>query len=135
MLTRQKNKKIKPLISFDYPTEDQGLIFNHIEGKKIREYLAAICSLIGGAHNIIAASRISGGRVTIFLAAKGIVNKFQEEHGGFLIDQTFIKSRKLKSPSVKIVLSNVSPTIPNTAIEDLLTENLKLKLASPISIL
>ncbi len=130
-----KKQKIQPLTTFNYPTEDQGLIFNHIEGKKIREYLAAICSLIGGAHNIIAASRISGGRVILFLAAKEIVERFQEEHGGFLLEQTYIKTRKLKSPSVKIVLSNVSPTVPNTAIEDLLTKNLKLKLAFPISIL
>lgn len=132
---QQTKKKIQPLTSFVHPTEEQGIIFNHIEGAKILDYLLALYKLVDGANNIIAASRVSGGRVIIFLADKELVNKFQKEHGGFQYQNTFIKTRKLKTPSVKLIISNVSPTVPNREIENLLTNSLNLKLASPISIL
>ena len=128
-------KKIQPLTAFNHPTEEQGIIFPHSEGAKIRDYLLAIYQLVGGANNIVAASRVSGGRVIIFLANKELVENFQKEFGGFLFQNTFIKTRKLKTPSTKLIISNVSPTVPNTAIEELLTKTLKLKLASPVSIL
>lgn len=128
-------KKIEPLHSFKYPTEDQGIIFNHIDGTKIREYLLAIYELVGGPENIIAASRVSGGKVIIFLASKEIVEKFQTNYGRFHLGETLVITRKLKTPSVKIILSNVSPIVPNSAIEKELTNKLQLKLASPISIL
>ncbi len=128
-------KKIQPLITFNHPTEEQGIIFNHVEGVKIREYLLAIYQQVGGPKNIVAASRVSGGRVIIFLASKEIVEDFQIKYGGFKFQNDFIKTRKLKTPSAKLIISNVSPTVPNAAIEDLLKNTLKLKLASPISIL
>lgn len=128
-------KKIQPLTNFDHPTEEQGLIFNHQDGAKIREYLVAIHKLVGGAANIVAASRVSGGRVIIFLASKDLVDIFQQNYGGFQFGNSFITTRKLKAPAIKLVLSNVSPTVPNTVLEKTLKETLKLKLVSPISIL
>ncbi len=128
-------RKIEPLYNFEYPTDEQGIIFKHVEGTKIRDYLLAIYELVGGAPNIIAASRVSGGKVILFLASKEIVEDFQSKHGGFQLGNTFIKTRNLKSPSVKIILSNVSPTIPNSVIEETLTKTLKLTLTSPVSIL
>lgn len=128
-------KKITPLTSFDAPTEEQGIIFNHVDGTKICEYLMAIYELVGGAQNILAASRVSGGKVIIFLASKEIVAKFQLEYSGFDLNGAFVKTRKLKTPAYKIVLSNVSPTIPNSVLEEHLKTNLGLRLVSPMSIL
>ncbi len=128
-------KKIQPLSNFEHPTEEQGLIFNHLDGTKIREYLIAIYQLVGGAANIVAASRVSGGRVIIFLGSKELVESFQQNHGGFKLHNTFIKTRKLKTPAVKLVLSNISPIVPNADVEKALKETLNLKLASPVSIL
>lgn len=127
-------QKITPLISFSHPSEEQGVIFEHIDGLKIRDYLLAIYKLVGGAKNIIAASRVSGGKVIIFLSSREIVEKFQSEHGGFKIGENYVVTRKLKAPSVKIILSNVSPIIPNAVIEASLTQ-LGLKPITPISIL
>lgn len=127
-------KKIQPLTNFDHPTEEQGLIFDHQEGAKIREYLLAIYQLVGGASNILAASRVSGGRVIIFLATKDLVDNFQQNYGGFNFCNTFIKTRKLKAPATKLIISNVSPTIPNTVLEKKL-KDFKLNLVSPISLL
>ena len=127
-------KKIIPLTSFSHPTEEQGIIFNHVEGAKIREYLMAVHKLVGGAQNIVAASRVSGERV-IFLASKEITDQFQNTSGGFLMGDLFIKTRKLKTPAIKVIISNVSPTILNTVLENQLTNTFGLKLVSPISIL
>ena len=131
----QAKKKILPLTAFNHSTEEQGIIFPHFEGAKIRDYLLAIYQLVGGATNIVAASRVSGDGVIVFLANKELVENFQKNYGGFQFQNTFIKTRKLKTPSIKLIISKVSPTVPNIAIEDLLTKKLKLKLASPISIL
>lgn len=62
------------------------------------------------------------------------MEKFQLEYGGFTIGSNYFETRKLKAPSVKIILSNVSPTIPNNVIETSLTQ-LGLKPITPISIL
>lgn len=128
-------KKIVPIINIDNPTDEQGLIFNHVGENKIRDYLLAISQLVGGPQNIVAASRVSGGKVIVFLSSKELVLTFQEQHGGFQLDTTFIPTSKLKAPATKLVISNVSPTIPNAALEDVLVNTLHLKLASPISFL
>ncbi|XKL66686.1 hypothetical protein PGB90_010106 [Kerria lacca] len=130
-----EKKKIVPISEITYPTDDQGLIFNHIGETKIRDYLLAIYQLVGGAQNILAASRISGGKVIIFLYSKELVDTFQAEKGGFQLGDTFVTTKKLKPPATKLILSNVSPTIPNQLLEDTLTNTLQIKLISPISIL
>lgn len=57
------------------------------------------------------------------------------EHGGFNIESNFIKCRKLRSPTKKIIFSIVSPTIPNDILERYIVNELKIKLHSGISIL
>lgn len=91
--------KIQPLINFEHLTEEQGIIFFHIEGTKIRDYLVAIHQLVGGAANIVSAFRVSGGKVIIFLAKKETVDYFLLNHGGFQLNQTFIKTSKIKNSS------------------------------------
>ncbi|KAM7249246.1 hypothetical protein ACFE04_019855 [Oxalis oulophora] len=127
-------KKITPITSFQHPSEEQGIIFDHIDGLKIRDYLLAVYKLVGGAQNIVAASRVSGGKVIVFLSTKEIAEKFQNEHGAFKIGEKIVTTRKLRAPSVKVILSNVSPVIPNTVIESTLTQ-LGLQPITPISIL
>lgn len=78
---QKTKKKIIPLTTFNHPSEDQYIIFNHVDELKIRDYLLAIYKLVGGAQNILAASRVSGGKVIVFLSSPEIVEKFQLEHG------------------------------------------------------
>ncbi len=128
-------QKIAPLTTFAHPKEDQGIIFDHIDGLKLRDYLLGIYKLLGGPQNIIAASRVSGGKVILFLSSSEIVDKFQEQHAGFTVNNTYIQTRRLKAPTIKVILSNVSPMIPNSAIEKVLQEQFNLKPVSPISML
>lgn len=133
--TYATHTKLSPVKSFKHPTAEQAIMFDHVEGSQIRDYMLAIYKLVGGAQNIIAASRVSGGRVIIYLASTEIVNGFQETHGGFPFGENFIRTRRLKSPAKKIILSNVSPEIPNSELEKVLTSKLNLSLASPINLL
>ena len=128
-------RKITPITSIQNPTDEQGIIFNHIGEHKIRDYLLAISEQVGGAQNIVAASRVSSGKVIIFLNSKQLVDTFQEEKGGFQLGPAFVPTKKLKAPATKLIISNVSPTIPNTTLEEILIKTLQLNLVSPISFL
>lgn len=128
-------KKITPMLDFEHPTEDQGIILNYIPELKLIDYLQAIKSIVKEAKHIIAASRVSNNKIIVFLANKNMVNDIVHTHEGITIGQHFIKARKLNSSSRKIILSNVSPIIPNTVIEQYLKNNLQLQLASHISLL
>lgn len=127
-------RKITPLISFAHPDEIQGIIFNHVNDTPIPNYFEALSPLIGGPLNIIAASRVSGNRVIIFLSNANIVNDFMTNHGGFRINEGYVKIRYLKSTLTKLILSNVSPMIPTILLENYLSKTLNLDLVSPISI-
>ncbi len=133
--TAEVKKEVQLLTSFNCPKEDQGIIFNHIEGVTLREYLLAISSLVDGPQNITAVCRASGNRVLVFLASAKLANTFQAIHGRFSVQNLIVKTRKLKAPSIRLFLLNVSPTIPNQAVEDFLRSNLQVQLTSPVSIL
>lgn len=129
--------KIRPLTTFSHPSEDQGFIFDSQKGTKVNDYLRAFYKLVGDGDpkNIKAAYRVSGEKIIVFLATKEQLENIQQAHGGFLFNNTFIKTRKLKSPAAKLIISNVSAIIPNELLEKTLRENFNLKLVSPIALL
>lgn len=127
--------KITPLTEFNFPTSDQGIIFPYIADAKIRDYLIAMTDHVGDPKHIIAASRISNNRVTIFLSNTQLVDTFLSKSDGLMIMNQRIVGRPMKNKPKKIILSNVSPTISNVTLEKALTEELHLELASKISIL
>jgi len=128
-------KRILPITTIENPSDEQGIIFNHAGEHTIRDYLLALSDLVGGPQNIIAASRVSGGKVIVFLKNKELVHEFQSKKGGFQLGALYFPTKKLKPPTTKLLLSNVSPTIPNNLLEDILVNTLKLKLLSPITYL
>lgn len=127
--------KIEPLTSFTFPTSEQGIIFPYVADSKIRDYLVATAEILGDPKYIIAASRISKNRVSVFLNSSEMVDNFLSRPNGIKIRNEVIRGRHLKNKPKKLILSNVSPTIPNSTLERYLTEELKLKLTSKISLL
>ena len=127
--------KITPLTEFQYPEEDQAIIFRHIENTKILDYLKAFLTVIKDPKAIIAASRVSNNRVVIFLDSADRVNNLLATHKYFLLGENNVTIHRLRSPTSKIILSNVSPAIPNSVLLDHLVHNFKLECTSPISIL
>ena len=127
--------KITPLFDFKYPSAEQGIIFPYVPDSKIYDYLVAINSILNNPKQIVAASRISNLRIAIFVSEDDLVDTIIDSPHGLIIAGKEIRGRRMKNKPSKLILSNVSPTIPNSIVEKFLTTQLNLKLASKISIL
>lgn len=113
------------------PKKDQAIVFNSVEGSKLLDYILAVGPLVG-PKNIIFSSRISNNRICIYLKNKTVVEKFINECRPIKINNEILYGRRLVTPSERLVLSNVCPTIPNTILQENL-RNLGLNLLSSIS--
>lgn len=113
------------------PTKEQAIVFTSIDGFKIQDYLLQLGPLVN-PKNILYCSRISNNRICIYLSDKNGVDKFLNDYGSVAINGTVIPARRLITPSERLLLSNVSPTIPNELLVFTL-ENMGLKVMSPMS--
>ena len=113
------------------PKKDQAIVFNSVEGSKLLDYILAVGPLVG-PKNIIFSSRISNNRICIYLNNKTVVEKFINESRPIKINNEILYGRRLVTPSERLVLSNVCPTIPNIILQENL-QNLGLNLLSSIS--
>nr|CAH7721113.1 unnamed protein product [Callosobruchus chinensis]CAH7734258.1 unnamed protein product [Callosobruchus chinensis] len=116
-----------------YPNKEQAIIFNAIDGARIQDYLLQLGPIVN-PKNILFCSRISNNRLCVYLSSKAWVDKFLADPGEIVIQGEKVRARCLVTPSDRLVISNVCPTIPNTAIKSAL-EQLDLQLLSPISFL
>ncbi|CAG9818092.1 unnamed protein product [Phaedon cochleariae] len=116
-----------------FPTKEQAIIFNSIDGIKLQEYLLQLGAIVQ-PRNIIFSSRISNNRICIYLSSKNVVEEFLANHGKITINEETIKARRLITPSDRLVMSNVSPTIPHDILFSEL-QALGLTLISPITFL
>lgn len=116
-----------------FPSKEQAIIFTSIDGAKLQDYLLQLGPVVQ-PKNIIFSSRISNNRICVYLADKSTVDNFLKDHGSITVRGETIQARRLITPSERLVLSNVSPTIPH---DILITElqKLGLKLMSPITFL
>lgn len=99
-----------------FPGKETAVLFPSVDGFTVEAYTRAAAALVGG-RNIIAASRISHGRICIYLATKAVVDEFLADHGGITITDVFVPARRLKTPAERLVLSNVAPCIPHAVLE------------------
>lgn len=117
-----------------FPKKEQAIVIDTIEGLPQIEYIKAIATIINVNH-IRFASKISNNRFCIYLSSKEIVDhiitvtNYEIEIGSHKL-----KLRRLITPAIRIVLSNVSPTIPHEVIANTLTIK-GLKLVSPMTFL
>jgi hypothetical protein len=100
------------------PHKKHGVIFEAVEGLSIEQHLREIADKIGGS-NIKYASRLSGGRICIYLAAEMYVKQICTP-GGINITDMFIQCRPYIMASKCVVLSNVLLDIPDDVIQPLL---------------
>lgn len=106
------NKPVQQQKNILHPNKDQAIIVQSEQGIGIAQYLRAMASVIGGK-NILFTSRMSLGRVCFYLKSKQLVDSFMNEHGGISIGDMFFAARRLVTPSERLVLSNVCPSIPH----------------------
>lgn len=118
---------------FRFPTKHQAIVFNSVDGVKLEEYIVSLGSKIK-PKNILFSSRMSNNRVCMYLASQELVDKFMRDIKTINIKNEEIHARRLISPSERIVLSNVCPSIPHEIIEKEIT-TLGLKPMSPMTFL
>lgn len=115
------------------PKRDQGLILDCTGGLSLTEYTCAVGDIVN-PKNVLFSSRISNNRVCLYLANKNLVDNITDQHEFIQIGLHKITIRPLVSKNIRIIFSNVHPSIPNNALENIL-EQLNVKRASPVSIL
>lgn len=99
------------------PTNDQAIVIQAKEGLLVNDYLDALISLVSPTE-IRFASKISNQRVCIFLSSKDTVSEVTKKHQKINVKGNLLEMRPLIKGLKKIILSNVSPIIPNEVIEN-----------------
>lgn len=131
-ISQQKKMSFSNIVkASSFPKKEQAIIFPVIEGLQVKDYVIATGNVVD-PKEILFASRISNNRICINFSSKLVVNNFIENHNGIQINDVFVPARKLILPAKRLILSNVSPCIPHTVIEDELRES-GIKLVSPMS--
>ncbi|KAI4468429.1 zinc finger cchc-type superfamily [Holotrichia oblita] len=115
---------------FSFPERDQAVIFDAIENTIKNDYISAVGELVH-PQNIIFASRVSNNRICIYLSSKDLVESFMNTHGGIKLNDSIIPARRLVSPAKRIILSNVSPSLPHEILEKELKQ-IGLQVVSPV---
>ena len=111
---------------FKNVTRNNGVAFKATENVSIQSYIDALTSTIP-ANDVISASRISNGRIAVYLNSKEAVIKAVQH--GLEFGGSFHELTPLVRPTTRLILSNVYPEIPNSV----LVENLSpfCKVVSP----
>ncbi|CAH1109855.1 unnamed protein product [Psylliodes chrysocephalus] len=123
--------KVVPKITF--PKKDQAIVLHAEDSLKLFDYVKAIGDIIG-PKNISFASRISNNRICIYLGSTELVDNLVKSHSTIQLQNLILNVRRLISPTKRILISNVSPSIPHEVIENAV-KNLGLHLASRVSFL
>lgn len=88
------------------PKMDQALLIDIDDNVPHKDYIIAIGNLVQPS-NILFASRISKGRLCIFLSSRSLVNNLIDNHPIITVQQQQFKLRKFFNPNKRIILSNV----------------------------
>lgn len=116
-----------------FPSKEQAIIVDSIEGTPIKDYACTIGKIID-PNAIRFISRISNGRICIYLDKKETVQSLTSNYKTIMINNTQVQIRPLVMSSQRIILSNVSPTIPHESIEEILIQN-NIRLTSKLTFL
>ena len=105
-------------------TRNNGVAFQANEHVAIQSYINSIAGTIIPAKDIVSASRISNGRIAIYLSSKEAVTHAVQQ--GLEYEGALLELTPLVRPTTRIILSNVYPEIPNEILTDNLTSFCKV---------
>lgn len=80
--------------------------------------LRAVANIIGG-RNIHYCTRLSGGRICLYLTNQDIVNKLVTE-GGIVVNDVYLPIRKYVTEATKFVISNCPPEMTDQSLKKIL---------------
>jgi hypothetical protein len=104
-----------------FPKKDQAIILSVDDNLKLGDYVTSISEIVE-PKNITFASRISNNRVCIFLSSSQLAESLARQHKTIVIKGIDISIRRLITPSKRIILSNVCPSIPHNMLEQLIRQ-------------
>lgn len=113
------------------PKKDQALLIDIDDNIPLKDYIITIGNVVQPS-NILFASRISKGRLCIFLSSSSLVNNLIDNNPFITIQHQQFKLRKFFNPNKRIILSNVYPNIPPDIIANEFIK-LNIPLCSPIT--
>lgn len=90
---------------FKLPSRDNAIVFRYIEGTSKNEYIVAVGKIIQAKNGLFA-----------FRISNLCVEHFMQKHKGIYLNNDFIIARRLIAPAKRIILSNISPHIPNDVV-------------------
>lgn len=117
----------------NFPTKEQAITIDAVDGIPIKQYVNAIGNLVGPA-NIRFISRISNNRVCMYLSSPENVVNLIERHPTITVDGKILEIRPLISKAKRIILSNVCPVISHSVLENEF-KKLNIKLESQMTFL
>lgn len=96
-----------------------GIIMHAVDGIEAEEYVYAI-GIIIGPQNLTNYSKISNGRIRIYLKSKSLVEQITTTYKTLKINNIDVQIRPLQMRSTRIIIANASPEIPHALIEQAL---------------
>lgn len=115
-----------------FPKRDYAVVLPIIDDATNDDYILGIEKYVS-TNKIVSASRMSNGRFCIYFDSRETADSLVSKHEEITVKDKTVKVRPLISPSKKLLISNVSPCIPHSVIENVLTTTLGLKLTSAVA--
>ncbi|KAJ8671609.1 hypothetical protein QAD02_002868 [Eretmocerus hayati] len=98
---------------FQFPTEDQAVILDAVEGSTINDYVPALVRVIN-AQDDAHVSRISGSRICFYLKTKALVDELTVTETNVNIGKHALSVRRLLSKVKRVTISYFHPRIPDS---------------------
>lgn len=114
------------------PTEEQAIVLDISSGFANRKYTDALLEFIKPTE-IKYMSRISGARFCLFLSEAALVKKLVDEVKILSVEGHPVKISPLVQKSKKVIISNASPVLSNSAIKRYLLSELNVRVTSSVS--
>ncbi|KAK2578265.1 hypothetical protein KPH14_012289 [Odynerus spinipes] len=132
MDTQQPTTYANAAKSLLFPTKEQAILIDALEGIQLKEYITALAKIVPPAQ-IRFVSRISNNRICVYLSSKTLANDLVDKSFITINDKT-LTLRPLISKNKRIILSNVPPIIPHCDILKILNQ-LNIQTTSEITFL
>lgn len=116
-----------------FPSRKQAIVLSVVDGLRLVDYASKIGGIVG-PKNILFISRISHNRVCIYLSSISLVDRVVQDYQTTEINGQIVTIRRLITPSRRVIMSNVCPSIPHHLLEVYL-KDMGFTLVSPVSFL
>ena len=116
-----------------FPKRENAIVLEANKEIALEEYIYAIGDIIG-PQNILFASKISNGRVCIYVSTAETAKDLTLKYSKIKVCNQDVDLRLLISKHKRVVLSNVSPSIPHFILEECI-DKLQIRRESSVSFL